>query len=582
MCGISGTVLSEQGDSGEFSVVCDKVREMARLQHERGPDHTGFWSNESTAAFGHNRLAILDPSPAGNQPMESEHWVLVYNGEIYNHLEIRGSLGELNNRFDGTSDTETLLASIENFGIESTLDRLNGIFAFAAYHKASGTLHLVRDRLGIKPLFYYQDEESGTVTFASTPAAIASTQRATWSLNRHALHRYFFLGAIFSDDTLFTGIHRLPAATHLTFSGRNIDRERYWKPSPREGDLAEAVRTAIESQKLSDVPVSLFLSGGVDSSVSACVLKDEVDAVHLSSPEEKYARHVAESLGIDLEIVNPSEPDFDKLSGHYVQTSGEPSMASLIPSFVCETIHAQNYKVGISGNGADELFYGYPRTPSPTIDHVLFLNFPYEAAPSASIVDQLYHIFRHPSHFSTLGGVAVTEPHEWIDEMEERFALSDFPFPSSASYRWLELQTYVVHDLNPTLDFASMAYGVEMRVPFLDHVLVETALSQPESAFITKEFGRKSPLKSFLRDAGIFPATWSRPKIGFSIPPELEFQLRRQCVEAVGNLVRDGFLRLHGDQSKGVPLRDIAYLLKAALSFEHWKKTWVDSGKVAV
>lgn len=550
---------------------------MAECQHSRGPDYTGFWNDGARAALAHNRLAIIDLSPEGRQPMESDDWVIVFNGEIYNYAEIRPGLEELGVVFRGHSDTEVLLHCLQRRGLDSTLQLIHGMFAIAAWHKPSGTLHLVRDRMGIKPLFYHHGED-GSVAFASTAAALARTRADKWRLNRGALYEFFRLGAVFSEDTLFAGIQRLDAAHVATFVNGDWSVRRYWKPEPRSGDLGDLIFTAVEARRISDVPVCVFLSGGVDSSAVSVILRD-VDGVHLESVEKEYARHVTDAIGGKLHVVDPQDFDMDAVLSDYAGTSGEPSMAGMIPYVVSRAIRDLGYIVGISANGADELFYGYPRMPTPGLPTDHFSLVPHDPLQQADLTTQLLEIFRHPGNFSVPDSPEPLSLLAFVAQMEEKYFLDGFPRESS--YRWLELQTYVKYDLNATLDFASMASSVEMREPFLDYRLVECALALDPAEVVTPEFGRKAPLKRILQEAGIHPALWCRAKRGFSLNSKADQSLRRRRLQSVKMLREQGYLRLADAAAwRGNVHRDQAYLFNAAWAFEVWKRVWIDSGIV--
>ena len=546
------------------------IRTMTSELRTRGPDSSGTLNFKNRAFFGHTRLAILDLSKNGHQPIESDDWILVYNGEIYNHLELRPALEAQGVSFCGNSDTETLLQSIQRDGIDSTIQAINGIYAFAAYEKASGKLHLIRDRLGIKPLFYYQHNDR--FWFASTPAAIANSAAASWDLDREALYYFFLLGGIYSDRTLFDGISRIDAAEHLIVSGAKIvSRRKYWQPQPREDDLEQTLAQATNQQQLSDVPISLFLSGGVDSSTLACLMP-EASALHLDSDEFGYAKTVADHLGMPLTKVVPDMDTVTEMHRDYASINGEPSMAASMPMILSKEAQKLDYKVGLSTNGADELFYGYPRTPIPQNVATGLAG----SSFSKCINQQVSHIFRHPENFSVPGFKSPMSFIEQVEDLEQRYRLENFPI--HASYRWLELQSYVLFDLNPTLDYASMSHGIEMRVPFLDYKVVEAALSRPPEELVDPELGAKAPLKNVLDKHGIPKRVWDRPKMGFSLSAKHTEKLGSQRLQSIKDLKKNGHFVLHG--RRGQLRRDTVYLGSSALAFQCWVDVWIKSGKV--
>lgn len=505
MCGISGII----GIGGDIS-------EMVRVQHKRGPDNnhisTTMVDQEHKILFlGHNRLSIIDLSERGDQPMRSGRYTLTYNGEIYNFKDLPGH----------GNDAARLLESIEQHGLESTLKTINGMYAFALYDRLLDELHLVCDRFGQKPLYYYHDEN--VFAFASTPAALLHLKEK-WHINSESVRTYFMLGSVMGHS-IFDGIKKVQGAHHIRYVvGANaITENRYWYPEFKEdtSNIEELVVDAIEKVKVADVPVYLFLSGGIDSTVVAS-LSQGMDAIHLDGPEKGYAVDVANKFGINLHIVDPSDVEAYEAICDY-SMSGEPSMSGIIPWITSKEV-SKFCKVAITANGADELFFGYDRTQDePT-------------------VKQFAHLFR----------MDYGPPPE-IDLIDKRLSIG----------RWWELQTYVQCDLNKTLDFASMAHSLEVRAPFLDHRLVECALSIPQ-----RDHGRKAILKNMLRRHGFGNKFLERPKMGFSLyKSPLGYDALKE--EAFKWCIEQGFIK-----NIGYEKRDWMYLKAAAAGFYGWYQTW--------
>jgi asparagine synthase (glutamine-hydrolysing) len=578
MCGIAGIVASKIALKAELNPLIpeEAVKTMVSSMGDRGPDSAGV-VQRNRATFGHTRLAIMDPENIeANQPIESNSWLLVFNGEIYNFREIRETLAETF-EFVTESDTEVLLKSLELNGVDKTVRLLNGIFAFAAFNKRTGDTYLVRDRLGIKPIYFHDDKYG--LWFGSTPAAIVNAHpKPTWELDYFSVMRYFSLGAPISEGTLFTGIQRILPATILKVSADGVHSNiNYWKPKFDKTDIEDSVWKSNLNQKEAHVPSALFLSGGVDSSVSALALHD-LDCFHLDSPERKYAEYVSEKLGSKL-IVSEFEDSahFSTINQEYVKSSGEPSASAPIPFLVAKAIKEKGYKVAFSANGADELFFGYPRTFAPGL---LDENQPannYEAPSLASSSDQRDHIFRKIDSFEIPRLGSNLEQNYFPSELLTKLTSE---FSECAQSRWFELQTYVQYDLNPTLDFSSMACSLEVRVPFLDHTLIENALSHTSNDFISADIGRKKPLKSILKKNDLSPLLWARTKVGFSVPEEILAKRESSMLEAVDELNKLGLFKLSKNCIKGS--RDYQYLLSAAHSMVEWKRCWVDSGKVVL
>lgn len=586
MCGIAG-YFSFNNDSNPLQNPRSAVEAMNVAQKARGPDHSGIWKNGDSSqadhnicVLGHTRLSILDLNERSNQPMIGRKWALVFNGEIYNFRSIRRELESQGISFETTGDTEVLLQALETWGMDQTISKLAGMFAIAAYDKTKHQLHLVRDRMGIKPLYYCQRD--GGIYFASSPAAIVHGvgTDAGWNLDWEALYSYFLLGGTSGSHSLFKGIKKVAAATRINFCEQGDQNKNiYWTPQPRHGDLEEIFSEAVQEHREADVPTALFLSGGVDSSVLA-VLMEKVDCFHLRSDETDMARYVAEQVGSDLEICDPvGNVDYEEILMDYARTSGDVSASSPIPYLVSQRIRESGYPVAFSANGGDELFHGYSRTPSPELNDNFLPGNGYEKASYNCLAKQVRNVFRSPENFSIPNAATTTKNFiDLSEELESRFHLPNFP--KSASHRWLELQTYVLEDLNPTLDYSSMAHSVEVRVPFLDHRIVEAALTLDANTHITANYGRKSPLKELLDQHKIHPVVWARQKMGFSLNAEATSNLHSHKLHALRELHAEGFLAL--DARSGEIWRDFSYLGSAALAFRAWKKIWIDTEIVKV
>lgn len=463
MCGTLGYISKDR--PGKF--ILDAWAHL----NNRGPDEQGSWSDQEVNLF-HTRLSIVDLTH-GRQPMESARWVLVYNGELYDHMQLRRKLGPMH--WESHSDTLTLLNFLEHKGIDWTLDNIEGMFAFAAYDKFNKKLHLAVDPYGIKPMFWYKSDKA--FVFASAPSAITYV-KDKWEFNRDSLLDMLSLGG--TKEPLFTGIKRLPGGHKLTYdfekgtvlTGRWYERKEH---KCTEEDLIEAVKKSIQVTKVADVPGFIFLSGGVDSTIVASQCQ-YMNAVHLKSPEEKYAIQAAQKYGNQLHFVEPRDCSAQKCLEDYAFQSGDCSMAALQPYIVSKEV-AKFGKVAISANGSDETFFGYDRMKDQVSR------------------EQFAHIFRT--------GLV----HSWGE------------FTDYRSTRDLELETYVQYDLNKCLDFASMCFSLEVRVPFLNKQVVEMALSIPRSVHVNG-YSNKSILKKFLLREGFSKEFVTRPKLGFSLYTE--------------------------------------------------------------
>ena len=515
MCGISG------------GYDLDRVKRLANIaymtehQHKRGPDNRAITTVDDVT-FGHNRLAIIDLTQSGDQPAKTDRFLLTYNGEIYNYKDFSIA----------PNDTLALLYSIQNKGVEATLPLLNGMYAFGVYDNKENKIHLVSDRFAQKPLYYYHS--GARFYFASTPAALYELE-SSWQINRDALQSYWLLGSVMSEYSIFCGIKKLNASEHLTYDilTNSVKIERYWEPQfqTNTNGIEDLVLDAIRLTKVSDVTIHIFLSGGIDSTLVASQHLEGL-AIHLDSPERQYAQQAADRFGIDLKIVYPESIQTASYLTDYSKQCGEPTMAGLIPYTTAKEVSKYG-KVAISANGADELFFGY--------------DWLYEQYSS----QQSTKLYRE-SAFGNQG---------------KRYGF-EFPGTRGVNGRGKQLYSYVQFDLNKTLDFASMCHSLEVRNPFLDHRLVEMALSIPEKEH--RANGNKTILKRMLKKMGFADEFLNRPKLGFSLhrkPERLDILIKG----AFDWVQQNEFLNI-----KGLSLseRDRKYLEMSALGFFYWFKAW--------
>jgi asparagine synthase (glutamine-hydrolysing) len=459
------------GIAGGMNVPRATVEKMLNHQNSRGPDYTGI-QEIGKVIFGHNRLSIVDKSENGNQPMQTDgsflpHYI-TYNGEIYNYNDFK--LGV-------STDTKAILIELSSWGIDS-LNDFNGMFAFAWYDQWAGNIYLVRDRFGIKPLYYTHQKDY--FAFASTPAALTYT-KPDWQISQKGAQEYLSLGATMLHS-MFEGIEAVPPGYYLTFNinTNSVKLTRWYYPKYIENAkeiIKEKVLQAIDRVKLTcDWPQIILLSGGIDSTLVASRYQGQ-NAIHLRSPEEDYAQHVADKFKIKLNLTDPALESAEEGLKDFIKKSGEPTMAGLIPWITCKEIAKAGYRVAITANGADELFFGYDRM-------------------KGSCIEQLTHIQRLFS---------------WRFQKVEAYSQN-----FGDTRQWTEICTYLMFDLNKTLDFASMCHSVEVRVPYLDHELVECALSISQDQHVGR-YGNKTILKEMLLELGFDYDFIHRPKVGFSL-----------------------------------------------------------------
>lgn len=544
MCGIAGAI-------GEFdtSVLYDM---MECLSH-RGPDDQGqLIDEEAEVMMGIRRLSIIDIE-GGAQPISNEDGTVsvVFNGEIYNHHDLRADLQEKGHRFSTESDTEALVHLWEEYG-ERMPEHLNGMFALSIWDARQDTLFIARDRLGIKPL-YYTRTPSGLVWASELPAILeAGIER---NISKRAVYNYFSLHYSPWPDTLIEGVKKLPPGTSLLVSPERMSLDRYWQLSSEpvsgsRGTIANCVREllerSVERRLMADVPVGAFLSGGLDSSTVVALMSKYRDepiktfSVRFESEadESSEARFVANHFGTDHHeiLVDPDSMDiFGDLVSHYGEPLPDPAV---LPTMILSQKARENVKVVLTGSGADELFAGYwmhrtiprhrrwaRRVPKPLFE---IADFAANVSPAAShyaryiaslesdrraVVDAARR-FRPLSADTYLDTDLDAETSGIYDRVDTAFsyaAKDDFFQRLSAFY----LTYWLPDDILYKVDHATMSASLEARVPFLDHTLVEYAYNIP-SRFQIEGGNYKPVLKRAVSD--LVPSRiLERSKQGFGI-----------------------------------------------------------------
>lgn len=387
MCGISGFWnISKEINSYSLQAIAQGMSDS--LWH-RGPDSGGIWVDaEAGIGLGHRRLAILDLSPEGYQPMVSTNgrYIIVFNGEIYNFLELRQNLEKLGHHFRGSSDTEVMLAAFTEWGLEASVKRFNGMFAFALWDKQERVLHLGRDRFGEKPLYY--GWMGSTFLFASELKAIKAHPNFQAEINRDALALFMRHNHVPAPYSIYQGIYKLPPATLLSWNGMNSpDPVPYWSAkevaelgisNPFRGSQAEAViqlenllSEAVGMRMVADVPLGAFLSGGIDSSTVVALMQAQssqpVKTFTIGFYEDAYneaktAKAVAQYLGTDHTELYATPADAIAVIPKLPSLYDEPfADSSQIPTFLVSQLARQQVTVSLSGDAGDELFAGYTR-----------------------------------------------------------------------------------------------------------------------------------------------------------------------------------------------------------------------------
>lgn len=646
MCGLSGFWGQSFTSSGEAQ---NTARRMADTIVHRGPDDLGVWVDDGSGlALAHRRLSILDLSPAGHQPMVSPcgRFVLVYNGEIYNHPDLRAELESESGAFDwrGHSDTETLLAGLRHWGIERCLQKLNGMFAFALWDIRGQQLFLARDRMGEKPLYY--GRSGNAFLFGSELKTLAEHPEWRGEVNRDALALYMRHNYVPAPWSIYKDIFKLPPAHFVVIGGggRNVGEPHcYWDlaqiaeqgqaftPGSSEemiDELDALLRDAVARRMMADVPLGAFLSGGYDSTTVAALMQAQsrqpVKTFTIGFHEEGYneavhARAVATHLGTEhTELyVTPDEAMsvIPKLPGIY----DEPfSDSSQIPTFLVSQLARQHVTVSLSGDGGDELFYGYSRyfkaeqiwgkisrlpMPLRSAARSILAHAPARALEKAMGVlprrlrinhfadrlPKLAEILAHPSgealyrelvsHAKNPAQLVLgaSEPHTILSRPDQLPKLPGL----REQMMYLDMVTYLPDDILTKVDRASMAVSLEVRVPLLDHRMVEFAWRVP-TEYKYRDGQGKWLLRQVLHRY-VPNELMERPKMGFGVPIEhwLRGPLRGWAEELLSEqrLREEGFFDPEPIRKKWqehlAGERRWHYFLWDVLMFQAWLEEWV-------
>ena len=552
MCGFAGEVRAAGRPDR------DALARMSDVLAPRGPDGHGTWEHEGVA-LAHRRLSIIDLSERGAQPMvdEARGAVIAFNGCIYNHHELREELRAAGEPFASTSDTEVIVAAYRHWGAERFLDHLVGMFAFALVDlRAGGRTILARDRLGIKPL--YLAEVGGALRFSSTLPSLLAGGGIDTSLDRVALQHYLsFHSVVPAPRTMLAGVRRLPPATTLTIEPDGSRRERtYWTasysrdPAHATWDAEEwrdrvgaALRTAVRRRMVADVPVGVLLSGGLDSSMIVAILAEQgqhdlatysigfPDAGGREGNEFAYSDLVAREFATNHHRIEADAHEVVGAMHAAVRAMSEPMVShDVVAFYLLSREVSKDIKVVQSGQGADEVFAGYLWYP-PMLD----AEGAGDEAYAAAFVDA-----SHADRNAELAARLRLEEDVTSEYVRAAFARPGADTPLDRALR-LDTEVMLVDDPVKRVDSMTMAWGLEARVPFLDHELVELAAACPPEHKLAH--GGKGVLKEVGR--GLVPnAVIDRRKGYFPVP--LLSHLEGPAFELVGDTLSAGVARERG------------------------------------
>ncbi|WCL80064.1 asparagine synthase (glutamine-hydrolyzing) [Saprospira sp. CCB-QB6] len=571
MCRLSG-FWDFSSPTYDPQAVLQKMRDS--LEHG-GPDYGGaFLDAETGLALGHRRLSIIDLSPAGNQPLCYKEKALIFNGEIYNYQEIRKELELLGRAFQTESDTEVLFQALEEWG-EAAVNRFHGMFAFAVWDKVNKELLICRDRLGVKPLYYYYQD--GLFLFASELKAFHQHPRFRKEISPQAVSLYLQQGYIPAPYCIFKGCQKLKGGHFLKLNQKGeLQTYPYWSlaeryaaaeiPDASEAELKSALekelRKSFALRMVADVPVGVFLSGGVDSSIVAALLQDQsaqqLRTFTIGFKDKEYneanqAKAVAEHIGSQHEELYCGPEDFEQLIPNWAELYDEPfGDSSGIPTYLVAQMAKQSVKVSLSADGGDELFGGYTKYEICQRFYPKIKKLGPIRPLAAALMGQInpFWLERNASKLPILKGyknisnkwpklvaaLGAKDQEAFFHQSssyispEKHQALFGSPTPryqgelKPQAGRYigylgsLDLLTYLEGDIMVKVDRATMAVALEGREPLLDHQLLDFALSLPDELKIRSGQG-KYLLRQLLYDY-VPKELIERPKQGFSIPIE--------------------------------------------------------------
>jgi asparagine synthase (glutamine-hydrolysing) len=642
MCGIAGAIAILSSPTTTPARTRDALSECvtrisAAIRH-RGPDGSGLWATESgEVVFAHRRLAIIDLSDAGAQPMidAASGCTITFNGEIYNFRELRKELEALGERFQSECDTEVVLKAYKQWGL-AAVPRLRGIFAMAIWDPRTRSVHLIRDQLGVKPLYWtiVRDGPLGreTLLFASEVRALLNSGVVERRLDPGGIASYLSQGFVVGPNTIVAGVRLLPAASTLTIATggqeANVQNLRcYWTlPASTarrttDAQLREELAIAVRMQLVSDAPLGIFLSGGIDSSAVATLASEaQPDSLHTFTigfeeadlDESRYAAQVAAAIRSRHTNTTLREADFVGQLTDALASIDQPTFDAINTYFVSRAAREAGMTVAVAGTGGDELFGGYrsfvelPRMlhgtrwiPSTLLDGPL-------RGTSVAAGNLFWNVLKQAPPQTRWGKIAdvARAAHDLLGLYQVSYSLftrdtqarlasqairsaqasQEYGLPAEVARLWrtrvqdsellhavslLELSSFIGERLLRDTDAASMAVALEVRVPLLDHVLCETVAGlDPARRFSPP--GKKQALRDAAL-AGLDPAIFDRPKSGFVLP--IEEWARRSLQPELQRLLTDTELVSRvGLRAETVRTLWASYLAKKPGL--HWSRVW--------
>lgn len=573
MCGICGYNSNKSLGKRVLKKMNDKMI-------HRGPDAEGYYINnidDREIGLAHRRLSILDLSPLGNQPMISKdnNIVIVFNGEIYNFIELKEELQKKGYIFNSTSDTEVIINGYIEYGI-SIIEKLNGMFAIAIYDKKDNAMYLIRDHIGVKPLYYYINENN--LVFASELKSIMEFPFFKKDIDLDSLHTYLYYGYITGQKSIFKNVFKLLPGHYLKYKDGIVELKEYWslekkylnrKEKDKSLDewkkiIREYLEKSIKERMISDVPLGAFLSGGIDSSLVVSIMQSlsknpiktfTIGFENKAYNEANYAKEIAEYLGTDHTEYYLKEEEVKGIVEDIPLYYDEPfADSSQIPTMMVSRLAREQVTVSLSGDGGDELFCGYS-----SYEHYLELSkyikifnifqlIPFKDKIIKKISSKYTHLFNfnNKNKIINAGYLNYIKKESLIkkynkNNIEERYLKLNYLSKNIQEKAMLrDLITYLPDDILTKVDRASMSCSLESRAPFIDdYKFIELSFDVPH-ILKYKNNEKKYILKELLYDY-IPKKLIDRPKKGFSIP--IEDMLRTDLKYLLENYLGEEFIK---------------------------------------
>lgn len=630
MCGITGFIDSYKRTSKTI------LDEMTATLNHRGPDDSGtalYLDDYALVGFGHTRLSIIDLSPAGHQPMEYQNLSIIFNGEIYNYLEIKEELIDRGHRFQSTSDTEMILHAFKEWGTDC-VERFIGMFAFVIYDRELRKVYVFRDRAGVKPFYYYQKE--GLFMFGSELKAIMKHPSFEKRIDCSALKSYFNFGYIPTPYCIFENTQKLDPGSYLIYdiAEKRIEQRLYWdaadyyrKPKleisydEAKEELHSLLKSAFQYRMVADVPIGVFLSGGYDSTAVTAILQNSMQAklktftigFEEGNNEAPFAKKTASYLGTNhyeyLCTTKETQDIIPTIPYYYDEPFAD---SSAIPTMLVSRFAREHVTVALSADAGDELFAGYGSYPS-LINKLRLMNripnsLKYPSAMFFSGLSSLVPV-SHTALKHKLDGLSRalnrnryqqavdlfrytnSLPEVYMDclfvesteEYETKFNLNTSHFHNEVEIALaVDYQSYLQNDILTKVDRATMSVSLEGRDPLVDHRLLEFAAQLPFS-YKYDGISKKRILKDIVHEY-VPKGMMSRPKTGFSLPiyswlrGELSYLLDEHLNEkelSSSGLFNVSFLMDQVDLFRKGKLHYSPFIWKL-LMFQMWFKKWLD------